>query len=134
VRAAAGSVSACKALVQVIDTTAPTITTCASDKALAANATCQAVIPILTGVVVDSDNCGAVTVTQSPAAGISVGLGDTTVVLHVQDAADNESTCNAVVQVVDTTPPTITTCASDKTVAANATCQVAIPNLTDEAV
>src|SRR2546426_2680976 len=115
VRDAAGNESTCNAVVHVVDTTAPTITTCAADKTLAADLTCHAAIPNLTGEIVAGDNCGAVTVMQIPAAGTSVGLGDTTVVLQVKDAAGNESACNAVVHVVGTTAPSITTFAAEET-------------------
>jgi len=53
-------------------------------------------------------------ISQTPAAGTLVGLGVTTVTLHVIDAANNESTCTAQLHVTDNTPPTISTCASNQ--------------------
>src|SRR5439155_11479643 len=47
-----------------------------------------------------------VQVTQTPAAGTLVGLGVTTVSLHVIDGANNESTCTGSFTVVNT-PPTV---------------------------
>jgi hypothetical protein len=91
----------------VQDTTLPTITTCATNKTLSANVNCQAAIPHLIGEVVASDNCSSVTITQSPAAGTLVGIGNTPVTIRVRDAVGNESTCTATVTVVDTTPPVI---------------------------
>jgi hypothetical protein len=130
-----GASSQCTATVTVVDDTRPFITACPTDKTLAANAGCQAVIPNLIPEVVASDNCTApagLTIIQSPAAGTSVGLGVTTVTVTVRDAANNTSACTARVTVADTTAPTITACAANKTLSASANCQVAIPDLTSE--
>src|SRR5262249_38507720 len=48
-----------------------------------------------TAGVIATDNCGGVTVTQTPAAGTAVAVGDTTVTLHVKDTSNNEVTCTA---------------------------------------
>ena len=51
-----------------------------------------------------TDNCGTVTVTQSPAAGAALsGVGTTTVTLTATDASSNSSTCTFNVSVVDNT-------------------------------
>ncbi|HRZ82041.1 MAG TPA: HYR domain-containing protein, partial [Candidatus Hydrogenedentes bacterium] len=119
----------CTATVTGLDSDPPVITTCAGDQTLAVNASCQAAIPDLTGAVVYTDVC-AVTVTQDPAAGTLVGLGDTVVTLRAEDASGNFDECTATVTVEDTADPVITSCAADQNIAADATCQAAIPDLT----
>ena len=56
-------------------------------------------VPDFTADVVATDNCGAVTVTQTPAAGTGVSVGATTVTLHVKDGVGNETTCTATLHV-----------------------------------
>jgi len=113
------------------DTTAPTINTCAGNQSVNANATCQAVVPDFTTGVSATDNCSAVTVTQSPLAGSTVsGVGGHTVILTATDASNNSSTCNATLTLVDATPPSITTCATNQSASANANCQATMPNFT----
>ena len=116
------------------DTNAPVITTCATNRTISAGANCQASIPDLTSQVVASDNSGSVTISQSPVAGTLVGLGNKVVTLTAKDAANNQATCQATITVVDTTPPTITTCATNRTISAGANCQAAIPDLTTQVV
>jgi uncharacterized repeat protein (TIGR01451 family) len=106
----------CSFSVTVTETIPPTIATCASNKTIEAAADCMAELPDLTGEVVASDNCSPVTVVQSPAGGVLVGLGDTDVTIRVSDSSGNESTCMARVRVVDTTPPDITCPANISTV------------------
>jgi HYR domain len=86
--------------VHVHDTMAPVITHCAANRTItAACSPASTLVPDLTGEVVASDNCSAVTVTQTPAAGTPVVLGNTTVTLHVSDAVGNETTCQAILTV-----------------------------------
>jgi hypothetical protein len=88
----------------------PNITSCAANLTLSADAHCQAVIPDLTAqVVATSVPPGhSLTITQSPPAGTTVGLGATVVTFTVTDNVTLlSSTCMATVQVVDNTPPTV---------------------------
>lgn len=110
-----GASSSCSETVTVVDTTppqiTPLITACVTNKTVSANAACQGAIPNLTGEVSATDNCtvsSALTITQAPTAGALVGLGATPVTITVKDAAGNMSTCIATVNVVDATPPTVT--------------------------
>src|SRR5206468_7006472 len=99
----------------VTDNTAPVITTCASNQTAFANGVCQAPVPDFATnglVATDCNGSAPLQITQTPAAGTLVGLGVTTLTLHVIDAANNESTCTASFTVTDNTPPTISTCAS----------------------
>jgi len=107
----AGNTSIATQTITVIDNQQPLITACATNKTVSANAVCQAAIPSLTGEVSATDNCttsSALTITQTPAAGTLVGLGATSVTITVKDAAGNMSTCAVTVNVVDATPPTVT--------------------------
>jgi hypothetical protein len=84
--------------VHVHDTMAPVITHCPADRMIApACSPASTLVPDLTVEVTANDNCSgsAVTVTQTPAANTPLGLGTTTVTLHVTDAIGNEATCTA---------------------------------------
>ncbi len=75
----------------VIDNTAPTLTAPAPSS-VDANASGQGVIPNVVAGTIASDNCGPVTVTQSPLAGTVVGIGTHTITITATDAAGNTST------------------------------------------
>jgi HYR domain len=93
-----GLTATCSFNVTVVDNTPPAITHCPPDRAI--TATCPTTVPNLTGEVTATDNCGgAVTVTQTPVAGTQIGVGTTTVTLHVKDALNNEATCTATLTV-----------------------------------
>src|SRR5262245_9731658 len=77
----------------------PVITTCATDKTVIAPCPASVPLPDSTGEVVATD-CGTLNVTQTPPPGTSVGVGNTTVTLHVADDSGNESTCTATVRVL----------------------------------
>lgn len=104
VRDASGNAASCTTTLTVVDAAPPTITACASNKSITANASGQAAIPNLTAEVSAADNCSVASITQSPAAGTMVGTGSTTVVITVRDAAGNAATCSAVVTVTGGAP------------------------------
>ncbi len=80
--------------VNVVDTTGPAITTCPPPRSANADSSCQAQVPDFTGDAVATDSCGgAVTITQSPAAGTVVGVGSTVVTITATDIRNNSSTC-----------------------------------------
>jgi len=108
----AGNSASCQQTIIVNDTQPPAIT-CPAPTIATANASCQAAIPDVTGGVTASDNCsGTVTITQNPAAGTMVGLGQHTITLTATDASGNSATCTTTFTVADNTPPTIT-CSAD---------------------
>jgi predicted outer membrane repeat protein len=74
-----------------VDGAAPTISSVPQDSAQA-SADCSAVVPDMIGLVVATDDCtsaAGLVVTQSPAAGSSLGLGTHPVTFTVTDAAGN---------------------------------------------
>ncbi|MCM3906396.1 MAG: DUF5011 domain-containing protein [Pyrinomonadaceae bacterium] len=80
--------------VNVVDTTGPMINTCPASRSADANTDCTAPVPDFTGDVQASDSCGgAVTITQSPAAGTLVDAGETVVTITARDIWNNSSTC-----------------------------------------
>lgn len=139
-----GSAS-CTQTITVNDITPPTIS--ATPQTIAADASCQAVVPDFTATATVSDNCACsgddnsatcagqhpITVTQSPAAGTPVGLGTHTITLSANDGssnnggAGNTTTITTTLTVADQTAPVVTAPA-DSSASADANCQVAIPN------
>lgn len=101
---ATGNTETCTTTVTVVDETQPEIT-CPQPVQLIADAHCQATVPDLAALAQASDCSGNVIVTQSPAAGTPVGLGNHTVELTATDAAGNTTSCTLEVAVVDQTPP-----------------------------
>ncbi|MDQ3075520.1 MAG: HYR domain-containing protein [bacterium] len=102
----AGNTATCSFTVTVSDNTAPVIT-CPSNQTTVVNANCSASLPNFVSLAAASDNCGNMAKSQFPAAGTSVNLGTTQVLLTAADAAGNTTTCYFTVQVTDPTPPTV---------------------------
>jgi hypothetical protein len=122
----AGNSSSCTTTFTVNDTTAPTVS-CPADSSASADASCQAPVPNYAAAATTSDNCGPVTVSQSPAAGTLVGTGPHTVTVTATDGAGNSSSCTTTFTVNDTTAPTVS-CPADSSASADASCQAAVPN------
>jgi uncharacterized repeat protein (TIGR01451 family) len=104
----------------------PTITAPA-DSSANADANCQAAVPNYVAGSTASDNCGNVTVTQSPAAGTLVGYGPHTVIVTATDPSGNTASDNVVFTVNDATAPSITAPA-DSSANADSSCQAAVPD------
>jgi uncharacterized repeat protein (TIGR01451 family) len=99
--------------------------TCPTDVVQAADANqCSAVVSYPAATT--NGPCG--TVTCSPPSGSTFSVGSTPVTCVVSGGPS----CSFTVSVVASTSPTITTCATDKTVTANSDCEAAIPNLVPE--
>ena len=93
-----GKTTTASQIINVQDITAPVITKCAVNQTIAANSSCQAIVPDFTKNVIATDNCSAaeaLMITQSPAAGAIVSSGTTTITITVKDACGNPSTCEA---------------------------------------
>ncbi|MFN7266221.1 MAG: HYR domain-containing protein, partial [Bacteroidota bacterium] len=103
---ASNNTSTCTATVTVNEVTPPTITTCPSNQTIT-----DCIAPSYTGSVVATDNCTIASITQSPAAGASLGIGhgqSTSITYTVTDQSGNIRTCSNTVTVNDQTPPTAT--------------------------
>ncbi len=87
----AGNSTSATQTVTVIDNTAPTVTAPAPRSA-SADGSGHATIPDVAALTTASDNCGPVTVTQSPLAGTVVGTGTHTITITARDAAGNTRT------------------------------------------
>src|SRR5438093_2917557 len=127
---AAGNSASCTTSFTVTDNTPPTVT-CPADTSASADANCQAAVPnVLDGVSV-SDNCSAasaITLVQSPAAGMLVGLGSTTITVTATDVAGNSATCTTSFTVTGNATPTLI-CSATPSASADGNCQAAVPNV-----
>jgi len=94
-------------LIKVVDTVPPALSV-PSDSSAFANANCQAAIPDVVAGSSANDNCGGVTITQTPAAGTLVGAGSHSVMVTAKDSAGNQTSKVVHFNVIDNTPPTIT--------------------------
>jgi hypothetical protein len=88
---AAGNSSTATQTVTVTDNTPPSLTAPAPTS-VNANLGGQAAIPNVLGGVVASDNCGPVTLSQSPLAGTIVGVSTYTITITATDSAGNTRT------------------------------------------
>jgi hypothetical protein len=110
---AAGNNSKCATLVTVVDTTAPSFTTCPAPLSICVPAGTSSIpltdpqIAAFLGTAAATDNCATPNVTHNaPAGGIPVGCGTTVVTFTATDTSGNTSTCMANINV--TSMPTVT--------------------------
>ena len=123
---ASGNSSNCTFDVTVIDNTAPTIT-CPGDQFETPNASCQFTLPDYSSLATGADNCGTVTITQSPAPGTVISI-TTTLTLTADDGNGNTSDCTFDVSIIDNSDP-VTPTLADITEECSAT--VTPPTTTD---
>lgn len=91
--------SSCAAVAPVIS--------CSGDVTANLDANCSLAIADYTGLTSATDDCGPVTVTQSPAAGtVLSGAGNNTITFTATDAGGNTATCSITLTLNDVTPPT----------------------------
>jgi len=105
------------------DVTKPTIT-CPANLIVAANGSCSGAVGDRIALASNlTDNCGAPTVGQSPAANTALsGHNDSeTITLTANDGHGNTESCTFTVTLKDVAKPTIT-CPANLTVAANGSC------------
>ncbi len=113
---AAGNTATCTFDVVVTDNNPPVITCPADITTNMDSGVCGAVVTFANPLA--TDDCGATTVTCSPASGSVFGIGTTSVTCTATDAAGNTATCDFDVIVIDTEAPTII-CPLDITVASD---------------
>jgi len=99
----AGNSTPATQTVTVIDNTAPTLSAPAPTS-VSADSTGRGTIPDVVAGTTASDNCGPVTVTQSPLAGTVVGIGTHTITITAKDAAGNTSTATTTFTVNSVNP------------------------------
>lgn len=85
---AAGNSTQATQIVRVMDNTVPSVTAPAPTS-INAGVNGQAAIPNVLANTTASDNCGPVTLSQSPVAGTMVGVGTHTITITATDAAGN---------------------------------------------
>ena len=105
-----GASSQTNVLVQVTDTTPPTILSAPSSLTVSVGANCQGTVPNVLAGVVATDNCTPATqlvLSQSPSAGTLLGPGTYSVNVTVTDASGNSASTAVPLTVLDSTPPVI---------------------------
>ncbi|HMJ67022.1 MAG TPA: HYR domain-containing protein, partial [Candidatus Binatia bacterium] len=123
-----GNSATCTTTLNVVDMTPPT-GDCPPPMTVSAGANCLGVVPDFTALLTAEDNCtpaAQLVKVQTPVAGSKVGLGPQKVTLVVSDASGNQSMCVTTLNVVDTTPPTVTV--SPVTANAGEDGKAALPN------
>jgi len=103
-----GNTNSTTRTVNVVDTTPPSITQCASPMTLVAGTNGMVTLPDLTSSVSAIDDCsGKVTIAQSPPAGASLPVGTNVVIIAADDGNGNTNTCSNTVTVLALMPPVI---------------------------
>ena len=129
---AAGNHSSANVSLQVVDTTAPNFVNVPAPVTIVAGADCQALVPNVLPNVVASDNCTPADhlgLSQNPAAGTPIGLGQHAIAVTATDAAGNNSVANVALQVVDATAPVFLNVPGPVTLSAGADCLALVPNV-----
>ncbi|MBK9567424.1 MAG: HYR domain-containing protein [Saprospiraceae bacterium] len=119
ITAANGQTATCSFNVVVEDCQVPVITCPANLTVECASATLNAAITTWRGTATATDNCTASPTITSVLVSTNSQCGNTETRLYrftATDAAGNSSVCEAMVFIVDTTPPTISTPAANQTV------------------
>jgi uncharacterized repeat protein (TIGR01451 family) len=115
----------CSFTVTVTSTTGPCTLTCPTDiTQTAASGQCSAVVTY--SAPATNGDCG--TVTCDPPSGSTFQAGATAVTC----TSSQGPSCSFTVTVIAPAPPTITACASNRTLSVNANCEATIPNMLGE--
>jgi len=114
-------------LINVLEQVPPTIT-CPADQNVFFTAICDYTLLDYTAMAATSDNCSAVTVTQSPLVG-TVITATTTITLTADDGNGNTATCTFDVIPTDNISPTIT-CPVDQNVFFSTACDYTLLDYT----
>ena len=122
-----GNTGACSFNVIISDVIAPSIV-CPQDREEVATLECLFTIPDYTPLANANDNCATVLLTQSPAVGTQVSIGDTQITLTASDGP-NTTSCTFNITVLDTSPP-IVSCPEDQLEDYDVNCQFILPDYT----
>ena len=132
-----GNTGSCTVSFTVVDTMPPVIISGPAIPTLSAGEGCQAAVPSVTGNIVASDNCtpaNQLVISQNPAAGTLVGLGEHMIIITVTDASSNSTQGSLTFEVADTTAPVISSVSGPITLAAGANCSATVPDITGSVV
>jgi len=116
--------------VTLADVTPPSLTA-VEDTFEDLDASCNFTVPDYTGLTTAADNCGAVTVTQSPISGTVISGHGTaqTITLTAEDGNGNTNTTTFEVTLADVTPPSLTA-VEDTFEDLDASCNFTVPDYT----
>ncbi|MCO6499072.1 MAG: HYR domain-containing protein [Vicingus serpentipes] len=122
-----GNKDSCTFDVIPTDTISPIIT-CPSNQNVFYDGNCEYMLLDYTTLAITSDNCGVVSVTQTPLAG-SILAGVQLVTLIADDGNGNKDSCTFDVIPSDTIPPMIN-CPGNQTVYYDSNCEYTLPDYT----
>lgn len=106
-----GNQAQCTATLLPDDTTPPTIT-CPSPAPVDLGTNCDYTVPNYTSGTLVLDNCPNYTLSQTPAIGSTINPGMNDVTITVTDAGGNTTSCSFILEISESTVPTIS-CPSD---------------------
>jgi gliding motility-associated-like protein len=104
-----GNSASCTLPIAFLDVTPPIFTACPGPQTGTLLANCSFVLPNYIPLTNATDNCSSVTYTQFPAAGTTISAS-TTITVRASDASGNTVLCSFPLNLIDTTPPAITSC------------------------
>jgi hypothetical protein len=128
-----GLIASTTALVTVVDDTPPAFLSCATNRSLSAGTNCLLTLPDLTGELSVTDVC-VFTLSQDPAPGTALSLGEHVITFTASDASSNASTCTMTLTVIDTSAPVILAAATNMTLSALSNCAALLPDLRGQIV
>jgi hypothetical protein len=105
-----GNSSSANVALTVADTTPPSILSVPAPLTVSADTNCQGAVPNVLSKVVAIDNCTAanqLVLTQNPAAGTVLPVGQSIIVVTATDAVGNSSSANVGLTVTNNTPPVV---------------------------
>lgn len=124
-----GNSTNCSFLVNPIDSTAPTIN-CPTNQDVYLDINCEYSLDDFTVAATTGDNCGFITISQSPAVStIFNGESAQIVQLIVTDSSGNTNSCSFTANIIDTISP-MATCPGNQNVFLDTNCQYIIPDYT----
>jgi hypothetical protein len=113
---------------------APPMITCPGTQTRNVDASCNYTVEDFTGLATATDDCGPITITQSPTAGGTLStLGNTSVTLTATDDASNTDQCTFTLTLQDVVPPSIT-CPGTQIQFLDANCQISTADYTSLAI